>query len=734
MALISNAFESLYNGVNQQAAEHRLATQVEEMINAYPTLDQGLLKRNPTEELVLDDAVTFTDDMWSYAYDRGLTGSNEEKYSINISDSDIEIINVVSGKVYKVGDGLTLSGNASDYIFPFAGRTGYAATTVKDTTFIVNKIVEPALTTSTGNTNYLKNGYLWLESANSASAYTYTIKITDSLGNTGTYSESNTLTTNGATSLAAKITAGGLFTATAIGSVIQISCVNEITELDSSDTWGNQASSAWIYKVQYTTDLPKNMGFEGAIVKVTGSGDNTFASFWLKYSGSAWEETKDPNIVNAIDADIMPHTLVRNADDTFTIVAYDDWTEMAVGDDVSNPTPSFMSDNNVIKDIFFFKNRLGFITERTVVLSEVGNYGNFWRTTTAAVLDSDYIDATVDTNVVVAMEYVVYLQDSVMLFSDKAQFKLEGGKVLSPKDVQISKTSAYEMNMAIRPIFMNDRIFFCSIRGDYTAVMEYKVQDSNNTVEAIDVTAHVQKYVPNDVVMLSGSPINNMLFLTSAANDDTVYVYKYYDNGLDRVQAAWFKWTFNGKIHSGFSLGKNFNLLIERAQNIAVTDWVVGSGTWDSSKLWDNSLPWVMSPASLTSVNQFETMPIAPIDHTEDFFDLSGTDNETMVITEVQLGEWVYSTRAGGKDIRGHLKVKTALITSEENSEFNLIVRDIARGSIRTIAAKYTVGRKPMIYGDANNVRISIFNAANKGFRINSVSLEGALTKRDKKL
>ena len=85
MALISNQFDGLFGGVNQQSAEQRLNTQVEEMVNAYPTLDRGLLKRNPTQKLSLSSNITYTQDMYSYAYDRGLAGAVEEKYSINIT-------------------------------------------------------------------------------------------------------------------------------------------------------------------------------------------------------------------------------------------------------------------------------------------------------------------------------------------------------------------------------------------------------------------------------------------------------------------------------------------------------------------------------------------------------------------------------------------------------------------------------------------------------------------------
>lgn len=733
MALISNQFDGLYGGVNEQSAEQRLPTQVEEMVNAYPTLDRGLLKRNPTQKLVLTNNIALTQDMYSYAYDRG---AGNEKYTINIIDGDMEIINAITGTVYKDGAGLTYDGLSKDYLTPFGGSNGYASTTIKDTTFITNKSISPQLKTGVStNGTYLKEGYVWIKSANPANAYTYTVTVTDSQGNSITATDSSTTTTTAATNLASTINAETKFTAVASGSVIKITGTNNLSTVDAGDSWGNQASFGWQYKVQFNTDLPKNLGFNNAIVKITGSGASNFATYWLEYADSQWQETKDPLVVNQIDETTMPHILIRNADDTFTLQAYGKWNEGLVGDNDSNPAPSFIEtvDNltPTIKDIFFFKNRLGFITDRTVILSEVGQYGNFWRTTTAALLDSDYIDAAVDTTKVISLEYATYLEDAMLLFSDKAQFKLEGGRVLSPKDVQISQTSAYEINTNVRPLFMNNKVFFCAVRGDYTAVMQYEVNSTSSTSEAIDISAHVQTYIPNTITRLSGSPINNMLFLTSNVSDDSIWVYKYYDNGGNRVQSAWFKWTYNGKIYNAFSLGRNLNIMINRNNAVAATNWVVGNGVWDNSKLWDNSQVWVMGTASLNARDQFEITPIFPQDYTGNFLDdFTTVDNETIIPTVVNIGEWVAGSK-GTKDIRGHLKFKTVQISSEEGSQFNLVVDDVARGTTRNIKSKYTVNRKPMIYGDAKNIRISITNFDIIGFRINTVSYEGTLTKRD---
>ena len=920
--LISNQLDGLYGGVNQQSAEQRLTTQVEEMVNAYPTLDKGLLKRNPTQKLDLTHAIDYSKDMWVYEYDRGLAGDSEEKYSISITDDGMNIVNVISGQVYNKGNSKLIFPTADDeaYLQPFVNGRGYAAVTVKDTTFIANKNVNPILdpynnggggastvtvnediiwfnktppksatfnaiginytvyqkdyaagslafeadiyggdawsiggssTTiiidslytaiyakpkqilassdsifgflfntevityneyienvknkvvesldasiyivdivtdatrkgirikkvdgsaslvtatsisidsisgtllwtaveadyynSTASSSYVEDiilpqstypqeGYIWIKSSNPTSAYTYSFSIQS---DTTTYSSSvSSTTTEGAvTAIVSNINTNAptFFLAEAAGgSVLRIKTVDgaDMVNIYMGDTFGDQASYAWTGEVAYSTDLPKNMPYSGALVKVIGSGASD-VSYWLKFTDGQWREALGYNVQPILEPQSMPHILTRNADDTFTFQSYSEWDDRLVGDDDTNAPPSFTQDGAVIKDIFFFKNRLGFITDRTVVFSEVGGYGNFWRTSVAALLDSDRIDTTVDTTKAIQLEYATYLEDSLMLFSDKAQFKLEGGNVLSPKSIQISQTSAYEINKNIRPIFLNNKVFFCAQRGGYTAVMQYAVTGDGRISEAVDISAHIQSYIPKNVTRLSGSAINNMLFINSGDLSDTIFVYKYFDDGGNRVQSAWFKWTFNGNVYSAFSLGKNLNLLISRFNAVAATNWVVGDGIWDNSKLWDNSQLWVMSSDSLTAQDQFETMSIFPQDYNAQFLDdFTTVDNETIIPTVIKIGEWVQSS-GGSKDIRGHLKFKTVQISSEDGSDFDLIVEDVVRNTTRQIKSKYTVNRKPMIYGDAKNIRISVANSNENGFRINTVSYEGALTKRD---
>ena len=591
MGLITNSLESLYGGVNQQSAEHRLSNQVEEMINAYPTLDKGLLKRNPTTNLELSAAIDFSDDTWTYEYDRGLAGAETEKYSVEITENGVQIINIATGKVYVHGNGLSVldidgvemtTVTEHPYLYPFAGSNGYAATTIKDTTFIVNKskiptldqlegsgdetpvvvnvkyaaldiistpdrswsntdlnaaipqhkyaptkmiaiaaglppavairtygstttitidgqiitipvnatvsylanstqpisalrfevwknnllesvtsALDPALyevsysipsgatgfvdapltitrldgavvaasmsiamntvtdsylailnsveadyytaPAATGNydrtvtpieNRYEDYGYIWIQRSEPTLGYTYSYSASDSLANTiaGSVTGTNTETVAGLLrddinginlTEADAIANGDFFFAYAVGSVVRIvTVVNTMDTVEAGDSYGNQASFGWAREANTSDDLPKNLGFSGGIVKIIGTSESVFSTYWLVYSDGQWRESLDPLAVTKLAPLTMPHTLVRNSDDTFTIQHYDKWEAMAVGDEFTTTVPSSISsvDNTSPKigDIFFFKNRHGFITDRTALMYEVGAYGNFW--------------------------------------------------------------------------------------------------------------------------------------------------------------------------------------------------------------------------------------------------------------------------------------------------------------------------------------------------------------------
>lgn len=729
MALVRNQIDALYGGVNQQSAEQRLSTQVEEMINAYPTLDRGLLKRNPTKKITLDSSIVYSNDMFQYSYDRGDSNAEDENYSIQITSTGIDIIDTVSGSVKKEGSGLTYDGTSKSYITTnFGGKNGYACLTIKDTTFIVNKNIKPQMLSTLFPTATSKlKSFFWIKSGEPNVGYSYTYKLTNTTGTkTATVTATNSVAV--ATALTSSINAGGGgFTATQNGSVVKVVSTSTITVCEMTDTFGNQASVGFVDEVNVLADVPATLGFEDTVIKILGTA-GTKVPYYVIYKNGLWKETMSGSVKYLINRTTMPHILVRNSDGTFTLKQYAEWKDREVGDDTVTPIPSIFLDNNVIKDIFFIKNRLGFITETTVVLSEIAKYGNFFRTTALSILDSDAIDISINSTKSIILEYAVNMEDSLMITSDKLQFRLKEVDVLTPNTIAFIPSSSYEISRDVRPLFMNNRVFFVVKRGDYSAVIEFYISSTTNTIAGDDITAHVQNYIEGDIDRLAGSSINNMLFL-SKSGTSTIYIYKFYDSGKDRVQSAWFKWRFNGNIYGNFIIGKKLIVLISRLSSNVESGFVVSDGTWNNDKHWIDTGIWNMTNVGIDRINQVETIDIFPQEYTGLFLD----NDDTVINVDVLLGEWVVSMN-GTKDVGSIVKFKTVQIESEPNSKFNLYIMDTNRNTVRKVAEKYTVKRKPMVFGDTKNIKIGIENNSNYGFRINSIAYEGELNSRSRRI
>ncbi|RKX81965.1 MAG: hypothetical protein DRP70_17080 [Spirochaetes bacterium] len=746
MSLITENKPNFTGGVNQQPPEHRLDTQVEEMINCLPTIDRGLRRRNPTENLpltYLDGAVaqmTFDDDMWTYEYNKG-TGDDTDEFSFSItSQGGLQIVNITNGTYYDELNGITFEGDGLNYLNLFGGRNGYSATTVKDTVFIVNKLKQPKMIDSTEQQLYLREGYVWIEKVDVIEGYQYGATIYLKEDATGISTEivvpplreadptfkDTVLIANG---LATRITASSaLLNANSSGSIVQIQCSAGYTveSVNATDSFGDNASFGWGHQVDTQAELPHNLGTYTPLVQI-GTTDRN--STWFLYQDGSWKEHYEIGIQTEMRDGYMPHTISREFNPNTGFVEFFvrpyTWDSRQIGDDTTNKLPQFLQEE-FIKDIFFFRNRMGLITSGGITLSEVGEYGNFWRTSTGALLEGDRIDSSIESRTAIKLEYSVVFDDSVILFSNNSQFRFEGGNVLSPSSYKITEILSYEVNLNIRPLGLNGKLYFVTKRGEYSALHEMVVSNqSTTTTSADDITSHCQAYIHGDVDRLTGSSVNSMLFIGSRRLRNTIFVYRFYEEGRTKSQSAWSKWEFDGRIFASFALGKAFHLLIDRNDAIDESDWILGSGRWNMDKVWKMAFPWIMSPATIASVPQFETMDIFPQNINETFLD----NRRTSFMSFVNFGEWVTGAE-GNKEIRGTLQFKTVQFSHSMGSQFDLWARNKTRGTTEVTDWKYIEGRKPPMYGDVKEVEVGIRSDKDTGFELASVSFEGNLNRR----
>ena len=128
--------------------------------------------------------------------------------------------------------------------------------------------------------------------------------------------------------------------------------------------------------------------------------------YYLRFDGQnqkdgsgAWSECAKPNISKRLYN--MPLVIQRTAATTFTIsqrtVDSDGndsfkYHDRRVGDDITNPLPSFVTQR--INKVLFFRNRLALLSAENVVLSRPGTLGNpdFFGESALTVSASDPID------------------------------------------------------------------------------------------------------------------------------------------------------------------------------------------------------------------------------------------------------------------------------------------------------------------------------------------------------
>lgn len=335
-------------------------------------------------------------------------------------------------------------------------------------------------------------------------------------------------------------------------------------------TYATTAGEQYMGEKQRFEDLPDTAS-NGQVYKITGSGENAFAAYYVKRVGGVWEEYRKIGMVNRIDSATMPHALVREANGTFTFAPFS-WAERKVGDEGSNPNPTFVG--RTIQDVFFVQNRLGFLIDENTVLSCAGDFGNFWRNTVTTYVASDVIDVAVTGAQVSLLKHAIPFNDTVMLFSDQNQFILSWGQDgLTPDSVALTPVTAYRVNVKAKPVEIGRDIYFCSNSSGYTRVYEYynRPAGEGSLTEAANITGHVPRYIPENASKLAASSSNETLFLLTEGTPNRLYVYKFaWADAQQKAQSNWGYWELdvNASILSVSVLDNFVYLLTERPDGV----------------------------------------------------------------------------------------------------------------------------------------------------------------------
>ena len=195
----------------------------------------------------------------------------------------------------------------------------------------------------------------------------------------------------------------------------------------------------------------------------------------------------------------------------------------------SNPDPTFVGKS--IKDIFLFKNRLGLLADENIILSETSEFFNFFRKTVLSVLDTSPIDVASTHSTVSLLTSAIPFAKQLVLFSDNTQFVLGSSQAsFTPSTVTMTKTTSYDSISDSRPIALGDSVYFAFSRGDYVGLRQYRITtDTDSIFKAEDVSVQVPQYIRGSVRNLTGSSHEDVLFLSSTVDKNSLFCYKFFD-------------------------------------------------------------------------------------------------------------------------------------------------------------------------------------------------------------
>lgn len=302
-------------------------------------------------------------------------------------------------------------------------------------------------------------------------------------------------------------------------------------------------------EVDALSDLPVR-GPDGFRVAVRGSADANEDDYYLRFETNdgqsfgegGWVEDVGADLDIALDPSTLPLQLVNTGVNTFTINTTQ-WAKRKAGDDETNPFPSFVGKK--LNNFVFFKNRLGFIYEDSVVLSEAGELFNFFRTTVRTLLDTAPIDVTSATANVTNLRSSVAFQENLLLFADRGQFVLKGDP-LTNETITLEAVTNYDVNTSEDPLAVGSYVYFPFKRGNFLGMQEYSLNATTDVYDSDDITTQIPGYITNgNILVTSGSTSTDLIALSSGG--DTIYVYKYFFNGREKVVSSWskFKMPFN---------------------------------------------------------------------------------------------------------------------------------------------------------------------------------------------
>tara|TARA_Y100000004_G_scaffold94201_1_gene105530 strand:+ start:8810 stop:11257 length:2448 start_codon:yes stop_codon:yes gene_type:complete len=581
MAIVSRSIPTLLRGVSQSSDSSKQSDHADIQDNADSNPVVGLVKRSGIQHVTNLSTSTLGN-----VHIQTINRDVNERYVAIFSNGNV--------KVYEL-DGTEKTVTKPDgtaYLNTSNPRDTIKTVTIADFTFVVNTNQVTAMdsTLSAGN---ITQAIIFVKQVSNDTVYSVTVDgvtVTDDTTN-----DSSLSTSQVAADLQSGLNSGlSGFTIARSGSVIHIKKSDGSNfAIDGTDTQGNTQLTIVKNSVQRFTDLPA-VSPNGMVVEVKGDESTNFDNYYVKFvtnNGNAleegqWEETVEAGIQFKFDYATMPHVLIRQADGNFRFARVDGdtytlsgtqytlpvWGERTAGDTESAKDPSFIGSK--INNVFFFRNRLGFLADDNVILSNVSEFFNFFPDTVLTVVDSHPIDVAASHTKVAILKHAVTMGEQLILFSEQTQFVLSSSADnLTPTTANVLVSTEFESSDDAPPVGSGNSIYFLTKKGNFAGIREYISQTNETARDAANITIHVPRLIPSNIFKLAVSNNQDILVCVGTDNPNKLFINRWlFGNQGQKVLNSWFTFTINENrsIKNVDFIGTDLFLVIEEANTVTL--------------------------------------------------------------------------------------------------------------------------------------------------------------------
>ena len=583
MAVISRAIPTLLRGISQSSDALKQADHADIQDNADSNPVLGLTKRSGSQFLASLGSSTLGN-----VHIQTINRDANERYVAIFSNGNVRVFEL---------DGTEKTVNKPDgtsYLNTSNPRSVMKTVTIADFTFVVNTSITTAMDSTLSNSaSNITQAIIFINQATSKTTYSVTV---DGVTVTDDTTGNDPLSTDTVAADLASGLSSGLsgFTIARNGPVVHVKKNDGSNfSIDGNDSQGNTKMTIIKDSVQQFTDLP-NVSPNGYIVEVRGDDDTKFDNYYVKFvtnNGGAfeegqWEETVEAGIKFKFNYATMPHVLIRQADGNFRFAKVDgdsytasgqtfflpQWGERTVGDEISSPDPTFIG--RPINNVFFFRNRLGFLAGDNVILSRVSEFFNFFPETVLSVLDTEPIDVAASHTKVAILKHAVTMGEKLILFSEQTQFVLaSSADNLTPKTANVLVITEFESNAAAQPVGSGSSIYFLTKKGAFAGIREYIIAGSQQIQDAINITIHVPRLIPSGIFKMAVSNNQDILVLLGTENSNKLYINRWlYGQDGSKALNAWFTFTLNSNrsiLNIDF-IGTDLIMVVEEANSVTL--------------------------------------------------------------------------------------------------------------------------------------------------------------------